>query len=240
MCRTRQRRAPVSTTSSSWAATTAGAVTGAGGGSAAEEGASPACAPRPVKTFCWASGTVLGCPAQPAGFGQVTAQFPAGIFGRHGDVVGVRTPGEHDAEALDAGSHQFAGEFFGRCVAGVVMVISDETPLHPVVREGGPVLVGETSGAVGGGHVAQAGAPKAEGVYERLAEDDFAAGEAALVPDASVRAGQVEVGGLAGAGVPVELAAVDFDHSARGLSNGDNHTTVEVLVARLAEEAKPL
>ncbi len=120
------------------------------------------------------------------------------------------------------------------------MVVGDEAALHPVLSERGPVVVTEAGSAVGGGHVAETGAPKTERVEQRLAQDDFATGQGVLVPDTAVRPRQVKVGGLAGSGVPVELAAVHLDHPSGAVEDGDDGTTVEVLVARGPEHPEAL
>jgi hypothetical protein len=94
-------------------------------------------------------------------------------------------------------------------------------------------------GAIGGGDVAVTGAPEAERVDERLADDHLGA-EACVVPDASVRAGEVEVCWLTGPRVPVELAPVHLHYRPRTAGDRDHHAAVEVLVAGLPEHPEAL
>ncbi len=103
------------------------------------------------------------------------------------------------------------------------------------------MVVGEAVGPPGGGDVAHAVAPGAQGVDRGLAQDDLARGREGLaVDEALVRARQVEVVGGAGAQVVADLAAVAAEDLAARAADRDGHRAVEQLVSALAKPAARL
>ena len=117
-------------------------------------------------------------------------------------------------EALDPGLHELAPESGRRDLAGLVVVVGDETAGDPVALEGAEVVGTEAGGAVGGGDVCEPRAEEAERVDEGLAEDHLAGRQTVLVPDALVGAGQVEVEGRPRAQVVCDLSPVELGDGA--------------------------
>lgn len=107
--------------------------------------------------------------------------------------------------------------------------------------EGGDVLIGEALDAVGRRDVAVARTPEGQRVDQGFAQDDLFAGlqrdSVEHAPAAPVACRQVQMLRGAGAQVVQELPAVDLDHAALLVEDGNDQRAVEVLVAALAVQA---
>ena len=181
--------------------------------------------------------TGLGPLAQVDGVPEHEPQALPRRLDLQGVLVGVHAAGKLDAEAGDPLAGQALGRLGGGALAGVVPVERQEHPLDAVAPEGRQVVLGQTVDPVGGRDVLKARAPEGQGVDQRLGEDHLVGLlEGLPVPDAAVRAGQVEVARHPLLERPGDLPAVDLRHPARLVEDRDHDRAVEVLVAALAQD----
>ena len=156
-------------------------------------------------------------------------------------LVRVHAVRETHPPAADAVLGETRRQLLGRLVARRVAVVRDQHPLDTVGQERFVVLARETVRAVRRGHVAEARAPKRQRVDQRLAHDHLLAGrEGGEVPDARVRAGQVQVLRRALPQRSVDLPAVRLHHLAIEIEDRDDERAVQVLVAALADDPQLL
>src|SRR5574341_1647212 len=108
--------------------------------------------------------------------------------------VGIQPPREKHAIAPQTCVRELPRQLLGGPLAGVVAIISNQHPLDPETLEELEVLRGEAVHPVARRDMAVARTPEGQRIEQRLAEDHFLRTlEARGVPDAAMRAGQVEM-----------------------------------------------